>query len=286
MTNSRLPLLTSDSKPIHLIEPERRWAMAGLPELWRYRELLLFFIWRNILVRYKQTVLGLAWAILQPVFLMIVFTVAFGHLAKMPSNGIPYPVFAYAALLPWTFFAGSMTQASGSLTGSASLLSKVYFPRLALPIAAVLSALVDFIPAFGVLIGLMVWYGRYPHLIALAVVPALLLLTLITAVGAGFWLSALAVRYRDVLYVVPFFVQLLLFATPVVYPASLVDGTWHTVLGLNPMAGVVEGFRWSLLGSGPSPSWMLLPSALVSLGLLVSGLAFFRRSERSFADVV
>ena len=179
-----------------------------------------------------------------------------------------------------------MTQASGSLTGSASLLSKVYFPRLALPIAAVLSALVDFIPAFGVLIGLMVWYGRYPHLIALAVVPALLLLTLITAVGAGFWLSALAVRYRDVLYVVPFFVQLLLFATPVVYPASLVDGTWHTVLGLNPMAGVVEGFRWSLLGSGPSPSWMLLPSALVSLGLLVSGLAFFRRSERSFADVV
>jgi len=286
MTNSCLPLLTSDSKPIHVIEPERRWAMAGLPELWRYRELLLFFIWRNILVRYKQTVLGLAWAILQPVFLMIVFTVAFGHLAKMPSNGIPYPVFAYAALLPWTFFAGSMTQASGSLTGSASLLSKVYFPRLALPIAAVLSALVDFIPAFGVLIGLMVWYGRYPHLIALAVVPALLLLTLITAVGAGLWLSALAVRYRDVLYVVPFFVQLLLFATPVVYPASLVGGTWHTVLGLNPMAGVVEGFRWSLLGSGPSPSWMLLPSALVSLGLLVSGLAFFRRSERSFADVV
>lgn len=286
MTDACLPLLTSDSKPVHVIRPERRWAAAGLPELWRYRELLLFFTWRNILVRYKQTVLGLAWAILQPVFLMVVFTVAFGHLAKMPSNGIPYPVFAYAALLPWTFFAGSMTQASGSLVGSASLLSKVYFPRLALPIAAVFSALVDFVAAFGVLIGLMVWYGRYPHLIALAVVPALLLLTLITALGAGLWLSALAVRYRDVQYVVPFFVQLLLFATPVVYPASLVGGTWHTVLGINPMAGVVEGFRWSLLGSGPGPSWMLLVSALVSLGLLVSGLAYFRRSERSFADVV
>ncbi len=286
MTDACLPLLTSDSKPVHVIRPERRWAAAGLPELWRYRELLLFFTWRNILVRYKQTVLGLAWAILQPVFLMVVFTVAFGHLAKMPSNGIPYPLFAYAALLPWTFFAGSMTQASGSLVGSASLLSKVYFPRLALPIAAVFSALVDFVAAFGVLIGLMVWYGRYPHLIALAVVPALLLLTLITALGAGLWLSALAVRYRDVQYVVPFFVQLLLFATPVVYPASLVGGTWHTVLGINPMAGVVEGFRWSLLGSGPGPSWMLLVSALVSLGLLVSGLAYFRRSERSFADVV
>ena len=286
MTDACLPLLTSDSKPVHVIRPERRWAAAGLPELWRYRELLLFFTWRNILVRYKQTVLGLAWAILQPVFLMVVFTVAFGHLAKMPSNGIPYPVFAYAALLPWTFFAGSMTQASGSLVGSASLLSKVYFPRLALPIAAVFSALVDFVAAFGVLIGLMVWYGRYPHLIALAVVPALLLLTLITALGAGLWLSALAVRYRDVQYVVPFFIQLLLFATPVVYPASLVGGTWHTVLGINPMAGVVEGFRWSLLGSGPGPSWMLLTSTLVSLGLLVSGLAYFRRSERSFADVV
>ena len=286
MTDACLPLLTSDSKPVHVIRPERRWAAAGLPELWRYRELLLFFTWRNILVRYKQTVLGLAWAILQPVFLMVVFTVAFGHLAKMPSNGIPYPVFAYAALLPWTFFAGSMTQASGSLVGSANLLSKVYFPRLALPIAAVFSALVDFVAAFGVLIGLMVWYGRYPHLIALAVVPALLLLTLITALGAGLWLSALAVRYRDVQYVVPFFIQLLLFATPVVYPASLVGGTWHTVLGINPMAGVVEGFRWSLLGSGPGPSWMLLTSTLVSLGLLVSGLAYFRRSERSFADVV
>lgn len=284
MTPANAP--ATDDKPVLVIRPERRWAAAGLPELWRYRELLLFFTWRNILVRYKQTVLGVAWAVLQPVFLMIVFSVAFGKLAKIPSDGIPYPVFAYAALLPWTFFASSLTQASGSLVSSASLLSKVYFPRLAVPFAAVLSALVDFVAAFGVLIGLMIWYGRYPHLIAIAVVPGLILLTIVTALGVGLWLSALAVRFRDVQYVVPFVVQLWLFATPVVYPASLVDGTWHTVLGLNPMAGVVEGFRWSLLGSGTAPSWMLLASSIVAVIALVSGLAFFRRSERSFADIV
>lgn len=272
--------------PIQIIRPAQGWAAAGLPELWRYRELLLFFTWRNVLVRYKQTLLGLAWAILQPVFLMIVFSIAFGHLAKIPSNGIPYPVFAYAALLPWTFFAGSLTQGSGSIVASAGLLSKVYFPRLTLPIAAVLSALVDFAAAFVVLVGMMIWYGLYPHAIAIVAVPALLLLLIVTALGVGLWFSALAVRYRDVQYVVPFLVQVWLFATPVVYPASLVTGPWHTVLGLNPMASVVEGFRWSLLGSGPSPSWMVLASALVAVGLLASGLAYFQRSERTFADVV
>lgn len=277
---------TSDRRPVQVIRPQRGWAGLGTAELWQHRELLLFFAWRNVLVRYKQTFLGLAWAVLQPVFLMVVFSVAFGHLAKMPSNGIPYPVFAYAALLPWTFFAGSLTQSTGSLVGSASLLSKVYFPRLAVPVAAVLSALVDFVAAFAVLIGLMVWYGRYPHIEAIAVVPGLLVLTFAAALGVGLWLSALAVRYRDIVYIVPFLVQFWLFATPVVYPATLVGGTWHTVLGINPMAGVVEGFRWSLLGSGPGPSWMLLASAVVAVLVLVSGLLYFQRCERSFADVV
>lgn len=275
-----------DALPVKVIRAGRGWRDLGVRELWRYRELLVFLTWRNVLVRYKQTVLGLAWAMLQPFFLMIVFSVAFGRLAKISSNGLPYPVFAYAALLPWTFFANSLTQSSSSLVGSASLLSKVYFPRLTIPIAAVLSALVDFFAAFVILIAMMVYYDLYPRPIAAAVVPALLLLVITTALGVGLWLSALCVRYRDIQYVTPFIAQVWLFATPVVYPASLVEGPWHTVLGINPMAGVVEGFRWSLLGSGPSPGWLILVSALVSVTLLFSGAAYFRRAERTFADVV
>jgi lipopolysaccharide transport system permease protein len=288
---ARVPCVTNPTSidnalPVKVIRAGRGWRSLGAREVWRYRELLVFLTWRNILVRYKQTVLGLAWAMLQPFFLMIVFTVAFGRLAKIPSDGVPYPVFSYAALLPWTFFANSLTQASNSLVGSANLLSKIYFPRLTIPISAVLSALVDFFAAFAILVVLMVYYSVYPRPIALVVVPGLLLLVITTALGVGLWLSALCVRFRDVQYITPFLAQVWLFATPVVYPASLVTGAWHTVLGINPMAGVVEGFRWSLLGSGPSPGWMLLISTLVAIALLVSGAAYFRRAERTFADVV
>lgn len=276
----------TDGRPVEVIRPQHGWAGLGLRELWRHRELLAFLTWRNVLVRYKQTLLGAAWAILQPFFLMVVFSIAFGRLAKIPSDGIPYPVFAYAALVPWTMFASGLTQASNSLVGSSSLLSKVYFPRLAVPAAAILGSIVDFLAAFVVLIGMMVYYGRYPRVEAIAVVPALVLLAAATALGAGLWLSALNVRFRDIQYVVPFIVQLWLFASPVVYPASLVDGAWHTVLGINPMATVVEGFRWALLGSGPAPGWMALVSAVVAVVLLVSGTLWFRRSEATFADVV
>lgn len=281
------PAHTDDEQPLLVIDPPSGWSVVDLGELWRHRELVLFLTWRNILVRYKQTVLGVAWAVLQPLFLMVVFSVAFGRLAKIPSNGLPYPVFTFTALLPWTFFASSLTQSAGSLVGSAGLLSKVYFPRLAIPLSSVLGALVDFIAAFGVLVCLMGWYGTWPRPIAVVVVPALLLLAVVAALGVGLLLSALNVLYRDVQYVVPFLVQLWLFATPVVYPASLVKShTLRLLLGINPMAGVVEGFRWALIGAPTRPGWMLLISAGMALLALAGGLVAFGRMERRFADVV
>ncbi len=271
---------------ITLIKPLRGWVSLGLGEVWRYRELLFFFIWRDIKVRYKQTLLGAAWAILQPVFTMIVFSVFFGRLAKIPSDGIPYPIFSYAGLLPWTFFATGLTNGANSVVRDANLVKRVYFPRLITPISAVVGGLPDFFLAFLVLIGMMVYYGLFPTAASLLLLPLCLLLALMTSMGVGLWLSALNAEYRDVRYVVPFLTQFWMYATPVVYPSSLLDEPWRTLYGLNPMVSVVEGFRWSLLGQGQTVPLMFVLSAVASLALLVSGAFFFRRMERRFADVV
>ena len=261
------------------------FAGAGLRELWAYRVLLLFLAWRNILVRYKQTFLGLAWALLQPFALMIVLTVFFGRLAKVPSNGAPFAIAMYAALVPWTFFATSIGQSTASMVANANLLSKVYFPRIALPMATVLAALVDFLVASLLLVGLMGWYDTWPRLEAVLVVPAMLLVLVAAALGVGLWLAALNVMYRDIQYVVPFAIQILFFAT-VVYPLSLLSQPWHTLVGLNPMAGVIEGFRWALVGTSEGPGWMMAVSAGAALVLLATGAMYFRRVERGFADVI
>ena len=271
---------------ITLIKPLRGWVSLGLGEVWRYRELLCFFIWRDIKVRYKQTLLGAAWAILQPVFTMIVFSVFFGRLAKIPSDGIPYPIFSYAGLLPWTFFATGLTNGANSVVRDANLVKRVYFPRLITPISAVVGGLPDFFLAFLVLIGMMVYYDLFPTAASLLLLPLCLLLALMTSMGVGLWLSALNAEYRDVRYVVPFLTQFWMYATPVVYPSSLLDEPWRTLYGLNPMVSVVEGFRWSLLGQGQTVPLMFVLSAVASLALLVSGAFFFRRMERRFADVV
>lgn len=279
------------SLPLHagpdvtVIEPSRGWVSLELDELWRYRELLYFLVWRDVKVRYKQTVLGGAWAILQPFMTMVVFSLFFGKLAKVPSDGIPYPIFSYSALVPWTFFANGLGQSANSLVGSQSLIKKVYFPRLTIPIAAVLSGVLDFILAFFVLVVMMFFFGLTPTA-NIVWLPALLLLALTTALGVGLWLSAMNVQFRDVRYVVPFVTQFWLFATPIAYPSSLLEEPWRTIYGINPMAGVVEGFRWALLGTETEPGSMILVSGLVALLVLASGGYYFRRMERSFADVV
>jgi lipopolysaccharide transport system permease protein len=271
--------------PVSEIAPSRGWVALKLRELWAYRELLYFLVWRDIKVRYKQTALGAAWAIIQPFFTMVVFSVFFGSLAKMPSDGIPYPIFAFAALVPWTFFANGLTQASNSLVGNSALIKKVYFPRLAIPIAGVLSNLVDFALAFVVLLLMMVYFKIWPT-VAILWLPLLLLLAFVTALGVGLWFSALNVEFRDVRYVVPFLTQFWMFATPVAYPSSLLHEPWRTLYGLNPMAGVVEGFRWALLGNANAPGPLIWASAAAALVILVSGAFYFRRMERTFADVV
>lgn len=267
------------------IEPSRGWVSLKLHELWEYRELVYFLTWRDIKVRYKQTVLGAAWAIIQPFFTMIVFSLFFGKLAKIPSDGIPYPIFSYAALVPWTFFAHGLSQSSNSLVSSANLIKKVYFPRLAIPVSMVLSGVVDFVLAFLVLLGMMLYYGRVPTINVLWL-PLFLLLTLVTSLGAGLWLSAMNVQFRDVRYTIPFLTQFWLFATPIAYPSSLLSEPWYTLYGLNPMVGVVEGFRWALLGADTAPGLIILASSLAALGLLISGAYYFRRMEKIFADVV
>jgi lipopolysaccharide transport system permease protein len=271
--------------PVTMIRPSRGWRAVDLRELWKYRELLYFLTWRDVKVRYKQTVLGAAWAILQPFFTMVVFSLFFGKLARMPSDEIPYPVFSYAALVPWTFFANGLRQSTTSLVGSANLVTKVYFPRLVLPISAVLSGVVDFALAFLVLLGMMLFYGTVPTA-AVVWLPLLLLLALATSLGVGLWLTAMNVQFRDVRYVVPFLIQAWMFATPIAYPSSLLDEPWRTLYGINPMAGVVEGFRWALLGTETAPGQIVLVSALAALALLVSGTFYFRRMEKVFADVV
>lgn len=274
-----------ESIPVIRIEPSKGWVALQLQELWAYRELLYFLIWRDVKVRYKQTALGAAWAILQPVFTMMVFSLFFGRLAKIPSDGVPYPIFSYAALVPWTFFAYGLSQASNSLVGSANLIKKVYFPRLSVPIASVASGLIDFTIAFIVLLGMMLYYGIVPGSNVIWL-PLLLLLTLVTSLGVSLWLSALNVHFRDVRHVIPFLTQFWLFATPIAYPSSLLSEPWKTLYGINPMVGVVEGFRWALLGTDTAPGPMIIVSSLAAVAILVSGTFYFRRLEKTFADVV
>jgi lipopolysaccharide transport system permease protein len=264
----------------------RRQGVAALDwaELWEYRELLYFLIWRDVKVRYKQAVLGAGWAVLQPAMAMVIFTIIFGRLVKLPTDGSPYPVFVYAGLLPWTFFSNAVTTASNSLVNSANLITKVYFPRVIIPLAAVGAGLVDFTVAFGLLIILLVWY-HIPLTPWFALVPVFLLLTIIAAVGVGTILSALTVNYRDFRWVLPFAIQVWLYATPVTYASSVVPEKWRVAFGLNPMAGVVEGFRSAVLGR--PPLWTLVEtSAVVAVTALVLGLVYFQRVERTFVDVV
>jgi lipopolysaccharide transport system permease protein len=274
-----------DNLPELVIRPKKGWISLGLADLWRYRELAFFLTWRDISVRYKQTVLGAAWALLQPFFTMIIFSVVFGMFGKLPSEGLPYPIFTYTALLPWQLFAYSLTESGNSLVANQNLITKVYFPRVVIPISATLGGLLDFAIAFVLLMGMMMFYGVRPTS-AVWTLPLFLLLALITALGAGLWLSALNVEYRDVRYTIPFLTQFWMYASPVAYSSTLIPERWRALYGLNPMAGVVEGFRWALLGTGKAPGPLLAVSVAVSILLLVTGLMYFRRMERTFADKV
>ena len=276
---------TASEIPVIRIEPSRGWVSLRLHELWEFRELLYFLAWRDIKVRYKQTALGVAWAVIQPFFTMVIFSIFFGKLGRIPSDGIPYPIFSFAALVPWTFFAHGLNQSSNSLVTGAQLIKKVYFPRLIVPVAAVLSGVVDFILAFIVLLGMMPYYGLAPT-VNVVWLPVFLLLALITSLGAGLWLSTLNVEYRDVRHAVPFIIQFWLFATPIAYPSTLLPEPWRTLYGLNPMVGVVEGFRWALLGTDTGPGAMIFVSCLMAIALLIAGAFYFRRMEKTFADVV
>jgi lipopolysaccharide transport system permease protein len=277
--------VSEESRAVTYVRPVRGWTSLQLKELWRYRELLYFFVWRDVKVRYRQTALGAGWAILQPLFTMVLFTVVFGRLAKIPSEGLPYPVFSYAGLVPWTLFANGLSHASNSLVGNPTLITKVYFPRLALPVAKVLAGLVDFALAFVMLLALMTYYHVTPTANTVWL-PIFIILTMITALGLGLWLAAINVQYHDVQYVVPFLIQMWLFATPIAYPASLLPHAWQKVAAINPMYGVVASFRWALLGTEGAPASMILVSSLVSVLLLVSGAYYFRRVEKDFADLV
>jgi homopolymeric O-antigen transport system permease protein len=285
--NAPLPVEkgNSTSTPVIYIKRSRGLVSLRLGELWQYRELLYFLVWRDVKVRYKQTALGIAWAVVQPFFTMVIFSLFFGRLAKVPSDGVPYPLFAYCALVPWGFFANGLNMGSNSLVESANLIRKVYFPRLAIPIATVLSGGVDFLVSFLLLVGMMVYYGRMPGVDAVWL-PLLLLLGLVTALGVSLWLSALNVQYRDVRYTIPFLTQIWMFATPIAYPSSLVPEGWRALYGLNPMVGVVEGFRWALLGTATRPGPMLIVSSLAAVMILLTGAMYFRYTEKTFADVV
>jgi lipopolysaccharide transport system permease protein len=283
--STRLTPLADIEMPVTVITPSHGWVALHLGQLWEYRELLYFLTWRDIKVRYKQTVLGVAWAIIQPFFTMAVFSLFFGRLASIPSDGVPYPIFSYAALVPWTFFANGLSQSSDSLVASANLIKKVYFPRLIIPIAAIFASGVDFVLAFIVLLGMMLFYGIMPT-VNMLWLPCFLLLALTTSLGVGLWLSAMNVQFRDVRYTVPFLTQFWLFATPIAYPSSLLSEPWRTLYGINPMVGVIEGFRWALLGVATAPGPIVIVSSLAALALLISGLFYFRRMEKTFADVV
>jgi lipopolysaccharide transport system permease protein len=272
-------------QPLLRITPPGGWWDIPFGEVWKYRELLYFFVWRDIKIRYKQTAIGAAWAILQPLLSMIVFSLFFGALAHIPSQGLPYPIFYYSALLPWMYFAGALQNATNTIVENQRIITKVYFPRLVLPMAATISGLVDFAVGFVVFVGFLIYYRIHPTP-ALLLLPAFLLLATLTALGVGLWLSALNAIYRDVRYVLPFFVQFWLFASPVAYPSSLVPAKWRWLYGLNPMAGVIEGFRWAATGHGQPPGPLLLASVGVVLMLLLGGLLFFQKMQSTIADVV
>jgi lipopolysaccharide transport system permease protein len=273
-----------DPVPTLVIRPPRKWVPVDLKELWAYRELIAAFTMRDVKLRYKQTGLGIAWAVLQPLLTMVIFTIFFGGLAHIPSDGIPYPLFVLSALLPWTLFAEGLTRSTTTMVLNSNIMTKVYFPRLIMPLASILSPLVDFAVSFIILLAMMVYYGFVPTA-NIVFLPLFLLLALATALGVGLWLSALNVRYRDFQYTVPFLIQIWMFASPVVYAASLVPESFRVWYGLNPMAGVIEGFRWALLGNG-SPSAMILVSVGMVIVLLVSGMFYFRRMEQYYADIV
>ena len=273
------------SPPAQHIRPVKGWVSLDFRELWAYRELLYFLTWRDIKVRYKQTALGVVWAVLQPFMTMVVFTIFFGILAKIPSDGLPYPIFNFCALLPWTLFARALGESSNSLVANANLISKVYFPRLVIPIATTSAALVDFGIAFIIFLGMMVYYGVLPT-IAIFTLPLFILFAITTALAVSLWLSALNVEYRDVRYTIPFLTQFWMFASPIAYPSSLVPEQWRFLYGLNPMAGVIEGFRWVLLGKVQPDFAMVAVSAGIVLLLFISGLIYFRRMEQTFADVI
>jgi lipopolysaccharide transport system permease protein len=272
-------------RPMFRIEPTKGWTSLKLKDLWEYRDLLGIFVWRDLKVRYRQTVIGVLWAIIQPFLTMVIFSIFFGTLAKIPSDNIPYPIFSFAALVPWTFFSNSINQASNSLVNSAEMIKKIYFPRLTMPIASMLAGLVDFLLAFIILIGMMLYYGFLPNK-NIIWFPFFLSLAMMTSLGVSLWLSAMNVQFRDVRYMIPFITQAWLYATPVAYPSSLLREPWQTLYGINPMVGVVEGFRWALLGTNDIPGATVLVSFIVAFGILVSGAYYFRRMEKIFADVI
>ena len=272
--------------PVVIIKPSRGWVGLKLSDLWLYRELVYFLTWRDIKVRYKQSVLGILWAILKPFMAMVVFTIFFGNFAKIPSDGVPYPIFSYTATLPWELFAAALGVASRSMVSNSNMVSKIYFPRMIIPLASVMSSVVDFFIGFTILIGMMIFYKVTPT-IAILWLPLLILLALVTALGVGFWSSALMVRYRDVGYIMPFIANLWMYLTPVVYPSSMIPEKWRLLYALNPMTGVVEGFRYALLGTTQSvSSGMILVSSLIAVVVLISGMFYFRRMEKQFADMI
>lgn len=272
-------------KSVILIEPRSKWFALGLKEVWAYRELLYFLVWRDIKVRYKQTVLGVAWAVLQPVMTMVIFSIIFGTLAKLPSDGIPYPIFTYTALLPWQLFSQSLTQSTNSLINSKNLITKIYFPRLVIPIASTLSALTDFFISFIILTGLMVYY-KVEITARVLTLPIMVIFAVISSLSVSLWLSALNVRYRDIQHTIPFINQFWQYATPIAYSISIIPANWRILYGLNPMVGVVEGFRWALLGKTIDMGGPFYISIIIVFVLLVGGLISFKKMEDTFADVI
>ncbi len=274
-----------DEVPVVLIQPHNGWLRFDLAALYRYRELLYFLTWRDVIVRYKQAAVGVAWAVLQPLLTMVVFTVIFGRFAKMPSDNLPYPIFAFTALLPWNYFAQAIGRSGTSLVSNANLVSKVYFPRLVIPISGAIAPLVDFVISFVILLGMMAWYGIAPTWGVLAL-PLFTLLAVVTAVAVSLYLAALNVKYRDVGHAIPFLVQFWMYASPVVYSVSIIPEKWRLLYSLNPMVGVIEGFRWALLGKEQPDFAVMAMSTIVVAILLVGGLVYFKRTERVFADII
>ena len=273
------------AKSITIIKPKKTFGWDDFKEIWQYKELLYFFTWRDIKVRYKQTVVGILWALFQPFMTMVVFTIFFGNLAKMPSDGIPYPIFVYTGLLLWQFFSGALSSTSSCLISNQGIITKVYFPRLLLPISSTITKFVDFSIASVILVGMMIYYQYTPNLIGLLILPLLLLITFMAAVGSGLFLASINVKYRDIRYVLPYFIQMMLFVTPVIYPASI-TGKYSWILALNPMTGVIKAARAALLGNAPINWTLLAISGVTCLMVLIIGVIFFKKTERYFADIV